>query len=285
MPPIDLKALAQRVDKLPALPEVSTLLLQMLGDPGVTIHSLQNVISRDASLSGSLLKLVNSAYFALPNRISDLGHAITMLGFSRVRGTLTGLSLYHVFRRLHGQATHDLRRFWLHSAVAGGVAKRVAQKKGGIDPEVAFATGLLHDIGKLVLLGYATDDFERVVAHAEKHKCSFLDAEKSLLATTHPEVGAWLGDHWSLPVPVMEAIRWHHEKERFADTPLALVAWVADYVAKAKGFGCVGSGETLELDQESWGLLGLPQETFYELMESASAEAEMANTILEAAHT
>ena len=278
---ITLREVTRKVDALPTLPEIATFVLNLLEDPNTSSQDVTNVIVRDSSLSGQILKLVNSAYFGLPQKVNDLNRGIALLGFGRIKNLVLSLSILKIFRALSKRQREDFNRFWQHSAVVAGLMKRLSLRMGRSEPEQAFVAGLLHDVGKVVLLGYFPKEYATILKLAEERKASFAATEGDVLATTHAEIGAWLAKSWNLARDVMEAIANHHKPQSFEADALSATLYFADYAAKARGVSCAGSCDPPQFDEKAWEVLGLPQEDYFEMMAAVDNERAIADIILQ----
>lgn len=278
---VSLQDVQRRVDTLPTLPEITTFVMNLLEDPDSSAQDVSNVIVRDPSLSGQIMKLVNSAYFGLPQKIGDLNRAIALLGYGRIKNLVLSLSLIRVFRTISKKQREDFAKFWEHSAVVAGLMKRVALRLGLEEPEQAFLTGLLHDVGKVAFMGYFPKEYAAVVRSAEEDKQSFSDAEAAAFSTGHAAVGAWMAKNWNLPADVVNAIETHHDEGAWDSDLLSAALYFADFAARSRGVACAGSCGSARFDERAWARLGLPQEDYYEMMGAVDSEKAIAGVILQ----
>ena len=101
--------------------------------------------------------------------------------------------------------------FWKHSLSVAVTSKSIAQKSGLDSPDNCFVGGLLHDVGKVIMAQYFTEDFIKVWTRMQNEYLPFYDAEQQELAVDHTKIGAYLADRWQLPRGLTDAIRWHHD--------------------------------------------------------------------------
>ena len=278
---VTLQDVQRRVDNLPTLPEITSFVMNLLEDPDSSAQDVSNVIVRDPSLSAQIMKLVNSAYFGLPQKIADLNRAIALLGYGRIKNLVLSLSLIRVFRAISKKQREDFTQFWQHSAVVAGLMKRVALRLGLEDPEQAFLTGLLHDVGKIAILGYFPKEYAAVLKAAEDKKESFAEAEGVAFSTGHAAVGAWMAKTWNLPGEVVDAIDSHHDDGAWDDDLLSAALYFADYAARSRGVACAGTFGATHFDERAWTRLGLPQEDYFEMMAAVDSEKAIAEVILQ----
>jgi putative nucleotidyltransferase with HDIG domain len=282
-PKATLQDVTRAIDSLPTLPEITSFVLEMLEDPASSSQDVTNVLVRDPSLSGQILKLVNSAYYGLPQKVSDLTRAIALLGYGRIKNLVLSLSLIRVFRTMSKRSKEDFQRFWLHSSVVAGLMKRLALRMGRAEPEQAFVAGLLHDVGKLILLGYAPKEHEAIVKLAQQRQAGFAELEGEVLATTHAEIGGWAARAWNLPRETVETVEWHHRSASWELGVLPAMLYFADYAARVKGVTCAGTFGAMTFAEKAWEVLGLPQEDYFEMMTAVESEQAIGDMILQVA--
>jgi len=234
-----------RIKDLPTLPSVLGKILSTAADPDSSALDLGQHIAADQSLSATLLKLVNSAYYGFYRQISSVTQAIVMLGFLEVRNlTLTATA----FRTLSKSSSdYDRTQLWRHSLATAMAAERLA-KLGKIEKEGTFEAGLLHDFGKVALDMLYPEAFRDAAKTAHSRGCYMHEAEQELFGLDHAEIGGLLGEHWNLPEPVVEAVRFHHEPGRAEMAPiLTHLVHIANYVAYQADLGELSSGRAPEL--------------------------------------
>lgn len=196
-------------DRIPSLPAVVGRLNEMVCDPDCAVSEIARVLSTDEGLVARVLRVANSAFYALPGRVSTIPLAITILGITTLRNLVIGTALADLTRSLTG-SLEEAERLWDHSVDVGVWSRWIARKVGGLDPEEAFTAGLLHDIGKGLVLRALPADRQRVKGHLiESEESSTI--EKETLGFDHTQMGGWAASRWSLPAALVEAVRWHHE--------------------------------------------------------------------------
>lgn len=280
---MDLKQLISEITELPTLPQVAVTLMELLDDPGTSANEINRVMARDPALASKILRLVNSAYYGLSNKVSSLNQAIVILGFKTVKSVALSASVMGLFKGPKGAGLFDRQQFWKHSIACACVSRLAGQKQKGFDPEAAFSAGLLHDIGKQVLEHYLPAQTDEIVRKAEQKKCSFIEAESEVMQTNHAEIGKWLAETWQLPAELGAAIGAHHDLASSEAKELVAVIQFSNYLAKVKGIGAPGSAETPELSKEVWELLAVDKDDLPELVNTINQEIEAASSWLEVA--
>lgn len=206
-----LKALVGQMSRLPSIPSLYREIVEALQDPDVPMSVVGRIIGRDISMSAQILKLVNSAFFGLRRRVSSPDEAATFLGLDTLRSLVLSLNAFSQFEgvRVEGFFFSDL---WLHSLETGAAAKAVAlcERADRKLADEAFVSGLLHDTGKVVMAANFPDRYTEVVRLVQAEGLEPCDAERRIFGASHPDVGGYLLGLWGLPVPVVEAIAFHH---------------------------------------------------------------------------
>jgi HD-like signal output (HDOD) protein len=183
---------------------------RLMQDPRTSAEELGRSISSDPALVSKVLKLVNSAFYGFPGRISTISQAIVILGFSTIRNVVLTTSVLKAFGRSGGHNGLDLNAFWEHSLLTGAIARSLAVEREMNFIEETFISGLLHDMGRLILSQKLAGEFEKVLYVKQKTGITQLQAEQSVLKLTHGDIGGWLARKWNLPLPYVEVMRCHH---------------------------------------------------------------------------
>jgi putative nucleotidyltransferase with HDIG domain len=225
-----LKSLDQ-IEDLPTLPAVAMEVNKMLLDEDITISQLSGAIEKDQAMVSKILKLVNSAFFGLRGKISNISHAVVVLGFNTIRNVVVSISIINAFSIKEGLDGFDIAEFWKHSVAVAVTSKYLAEKAGIHSADNCFVAGLLHDIGKIVLLQHFKDLFQKVWLAVKGKRLSFYEAEKSQIQIDHAWIGGYLAQKWQLPIPLIDAIRYHHDvKPTINDQHLLMIIHVADII-------------------------------------------------------
>lgn len=252
---IQIEEAIERIGELPTLPSVLGKILNTAADPDASALDLGEHITTDQSLSATLLKLVNSAFYGFHRQITSVTQAIVILGFLEVRNlALTATA----FRTLDTGATdYDRVQLWRHS-LASAMAADAIKKKLGEPIEGAFEAGLLHDIGKVVLDMLYPEIFVQAARQAHAESRTIADVLKERVGIDHAEVGGLLAEHWELPPAVVAAIRYHLRPEEAPEaSKLIYVAAAANALTYPAGLGESSNGTPLEVPESAREALGL----------------------------
>ncbi|BCO08226.1 signal transduction protein [Desulfolithobacter dissulfuricans] len=228
-----LKELISGIGSLPSLPSLYVRLQKALQDPDTTQTDVAAIIETDISMTAKILQLVNSAFFGLYQKVSSVSRAVNLLGLDTIKALVLGTE---IFSELHTSSkVFSVDSLWNHSMATGAFARKIAALEYN-DREMAedaFLGGILHDIGKLVLISFMPARFEEAVLLAREKEMVLVEAERQVFGAGHDDVGAYLVGLWGLPGSVVEACCFHHRLERFPGQELSpvLAIHVADVLS------------------------------------------------------
>jgi HD-like signal output (HDOD) protein len=205
-----IKSIVEYVDQLPPLPVVAQRILQLVRQEETSSQDIAQVISMDTALAAKVLRIVNSAFYSPASPVTTIQRAVAMLGFSELKNMTLGVKIMDTFSDTDG-GTMDRDAFWEHSLACGLCAQNLSEKLQQGFPEETFLGGLLHDVGKLVLDAYLTDQWKVVQQQAKKKQLAPLAVEKKVIGVPHTDVGQWLAERWKLPRLHQIAIQHHHD--------------------------------------------------------------------------
>lgn len=269
------QTLEKKLADLPPLPTVVMKIMETVNNPDTSAEDLNRLISMDPGLSSKVLRIVNSAYYGFPKRISTITHAVVILGFNTVRNLVLGVSAFGILTQKSMPYGLNRTQFWEHSvatAVAGNVIgkKRLAKMRNAADE--AFIGGLLHDIGALFLDSYFPVQYAVAMAFAAREQKTAYEAERLILGIDHMTVGRRIAEYWNFPPHLVAMLGSHHEptkqKEQFE---LTAVIHAGDWLAWQSGYFSSEHTRAPELDPEVAAWLAFDDET----LEWAKREAEM----------
>lgn len=222
---------------LPSMPQVLVELIDICNVNEIDLQKAAAVVAKDASLSAKVLQLVNSAFIGSKRKYTDIHQAVIYLGAEVVKNLAISVSVQQVFRRVETNTLLSLDRFWYHSFHNGLIAQNIAREIDFPSPSDAYLSGLLHDIGKLLLWmafpgKYAPLLLKGVRCH--NGRLAFLEKEK--LAIDHCEAGAWLCRQWHLPTTIADSIEYHHHPidEVAQALPLTKILSFSDMLSHAE---------------------------------------------------
>lgn len=234
--------LKNEIKHLQIVPSVAIKLLKLTSDDNVRIEDLSRTIETEPTLAAKILKNVNSAAYALPNKITSLNRAVNMLGFSTVRQLALNLLLYNNLIKHNPAQIFDFLFFWQHCLYVASLSRRIAVALKHPDPDLVYTGGLLHDIGKVVLETYGRVTYSDFICSLGINKHSTIEEERSFFGLTHTEMGHVFCLEWQLPASITAIVACHHnqptETSPYAifKTEIAIVSF-ANYIAWVQGIG------------------------------------------------
>lgn len=245
--------------ELASLPAVVMRAMELLNDPDSSASDIGQVISEDPALSAKLLRIVNSAFYSFPSRIETISRAITIVGTLEITDLILGSTAVDAFAGLPNELI-DMQHFWEHSLYAGVVARVLARHHRAPNTERFFVSGLLHDIGSLVLYNQRPAESRQALERA-RSGTPLHEVEREIFGFDHSEVGAELMQAWNLPEAFIEATRHHHQPVEARTFPLeAAMVHLADVIAAGAHTTGSGTGQVPPLEPRAWELTGLSVE-------------------------
>lgn len=261
------KIIMRRLQELPPMPQVMFKAREIMNDPKSNFKALSDILETDQAMATRVLRLSNSAFYGLAGKVSSVQHASVLLGYKTV-GEIVSMagSSTLLGESLDGYKL-DSGDLWHHSMAVALASKIIAKK---IKPEMendAFAAGLIHDAGKIVLDKYLQERntlFEEFMKEGEK---TFLDAEKQILGFDHSEIAALMCQSWKIPNSLTTAVCYHHYPSRSRDSILAYIVHVADSLSLMSGIGTGIDGMFYKMDNKALGYLGLSEDKISPIIE------------------
>lgn len=256
----------RRVKELPPMPQTVFKARQILGDPKSSAQEVAGILQTDPSLAAKVLKMANSPYYGLSGKVSSIQHAAVVLGYKTLAEIVTlagGSAVLGSTLEGYDLAAGDL---WRHSLGVAFGSRIIANRKHPGLANDAFAAGLIHDVGKLVLDPYVKErrgPFQSFMAGEQR---PFLQAEKEILGFDHGEIAFELCKAWNVPPVLLSAIRYHHAPAKGNGSDLTAMVHVADVVAMMSGIGVGMDGLLYEMDSKSMEALGLHEADITALM-------------------
>ena len=246
-PSVNITDLIAKVKDLPPLPSVVMRAMEMTMDPDASIHNLQLLISQDQALSAKMLRIVNSAMYALRREVSTVSHAVAVLGMDAVKSVIMAASVERVFQSAKDLGTKLMSdHSWGTALAARAIARRVRYT----NTEEALVSGLMHDIGKPVLMQNLRDRYSVIVQEVYKGNTTFHQMELLSFGFSHAHVGALLARKWNFPPQLAEAVGHHHNPISAPNyVQLACIVNLANLIMVHMGIG-FEKDKTLVLEKQ-----------------------------------
>jgi putative nucleotidyltransferase with HDIG domain len=247
----------------PVLEEIE----QALESPQCNLSTIGDAIQKDPDLTARLLRLANSPFFGFANRLSTVAEAVSLLGIQQIQDMIMASSVLEQFKGVPDRFVNK-DSFWRHSLAVGITARLLAMERRLPKPDKFFVAGLLHDVGRLVLLSQAAEWAQAVFELYQSERILLRDAEKKVLGYDHQQIAAELLQSWSYPPVLVQAVAFHHTPGQSAARMDAAVVHVADHLVNAMGTGSSGEQFVPPLDDKAWSTLGLGVETLAKIVET-----------------
>lgn len=242
--------LLDHVRSLPPLPASAERLLSAADDPDVNIRKLAPIVAQDQALTARILKVANSAFYGFPQQVTTVSQAMVILGLQSVRNIALSVALLSMQQEEDGVRRGRLEQLWWHAIAVASAARKLAAGTRRIHPEQAFVSGLLHDVGKVVLVKGLGEEYERLLERAEAGAAPLHVLEREALGTDHAAVGQALCAYWNIPPALTHIVAAHHGPVAGEEDPLSaegdelLLRTVRSANALAKIAAMGGSGNT-----------------------------------------
>ncbi|MCP4645924.1 MAG: HDOD domain-containing protein [bacterium] len=205
----NLKRVVERAGELPAVPEIVAEVLRVTQDPSSDLNTVGDVVERDPALTAKILRISNSAYYGLKQHVGTLKLALVVLGITEVRNIVLGVS---VFDAVQDQSINPTmaRDVYGHCLVTGALAKKLFTRLSLNSHGEAFVSGVLHDIGKLLLVRKIKDGYIKLLKVTEGEPEALCRIEKEAFGFTHADAAAAVAELWDFPKPLTDALWLHH---------------------------------------------------------------------------
>ncbi len=245
------KSIEKFIQKMPSLSTTVGKVMEICSRTDASPNELNKVVSLDPVLTGQVLKLINSAYYSLVNKVTSLTRAITMLGMNTVKNIALSTAIIRTISGAKKSRALPTTKFWAHSIGAGVSARLLGELKDFslMEREELFLAGLLHDLGKIPF----GDEYSEVLTIARRRQLPLIRVERHMLGIDHEEVGLMIAEKWKLNTVITQCITKHHEAgnlEGELGQQIALVA-LGNIYANILDHGYAGDPFPAEGDIES----------------------------------
>jgi len=250
--------IAQQLGRLPTLPSSYYRIVQLADRESSSAADFEEAMRPDPALTANVLRLANSALFGMPRSIASIRHAVAMLGTRRVVQAALGAAMHKIVPdELPGYGM-DSGEYWRHSVAVAVYTTQIAKNRSHSDPGIAFTSGLLHDIGKLMAGAFLAENLDDIVAKMREEDNAFVTAEQLVMGIDHTKVGMLVADRWQLPHAITSVARYHHSpSEATDDCVLVDMVHIADCLAHGMGYGTDIGELSRSIDESAMVRLGL----------------------------
>ena len=264
----ELKRQIANVPSLPTLPTTSTRLLQALASETVSLDTVAQIVAEDVGMTVKILQMVNSAFFGLPTHVDSPARAVSLLGIETVKALVLTAGVFEQFKIMPLESM-SLESVYSHSMSVGVTAQKIARRLK-LDKRIAddaMLAGMMHDIGKPILLMHFRNELSTALQIAAEQNISLHTAEERIMGVSHAEIGAYLLSLWGEPDSTVEAVLQHHHPSRSKSNCINALTMVHI----ANGLHCVDKYP----DIQSWKKRAL-DESYLEALQLTDAVEELA---------
>lgn len=263
----------KQLTELPTVPIVISRLIKVLQDENASVNDLSEVIRHDQSISARMVAVANSPFFGYPGRINSIEQAILMLGFDIVKSIALGVSVMGLFPFQYSA----VKKMWAHSYSVATISGFLCCKIPVADKGICFLAGLLHDIGKIVLMGLYRNEYQTFVKSDDP-----VDVEKNIFQCTHAQAGAWFLESLSFPEEIVLPVCHHHDMVE-VDNHKGIVStvYLAEGLVRTLKPDLAYDGQWTEGHSKTWHDSGLGEDDINELRSFLTEKEEHINSFFE----
>jgi putative nucleotidyltransferase with HDIG domain len=285
-----IKLIVNRIHNLPTPPTVFAQVNKVINNPSTSAYQIGAIIAEDPALSAKILKLTNSAFYGLSRTVTSVKQAIVILGLDVVKSLVLSASVFETFSKRNSVDRVFLDNFWRHSLLVAFMSRIISRTKNFpsfLEAEESFSAGLLHDIGKLVILTHLPDEFVKIKqAKDGKPDVAISIIEEEVLGFDHAAVGGYLCQKWNLPEHLNQSIQNHHNPQENLENLSTQIIHISDYLAwksQEAEFNTDGYSKTIPICEQSWSMLGLEISQEDQLIQLLFTEYMKAETFIKMA--
>ena len=270
-----IKSLVENRVDLPVMPRIAATVMREVASQLSNADRLARLISSDEALAGRIMRVSNSTFYRRKLPTTTLQRAVVQLGRNMVRDLVVSLSSQSMYRNSDPLS----ERLWQHSIATGLACGLVAEQSRRVEKDEAFIVGLLHDVGKTVLMANDEAAYREVVARMAKEGVDSWVAEEEAFGCHHAAVGGVMLMQWELPMQQVNAILWHHHLDDLNLVPdtgrdLACVVHIADMLTNHLGINATGIEKPMVLETAPQQALGLSDQQLEMLAEQTRERYE-----------
>lgn len=207
------KLILSKVKQLPPMPQIASRVIQICEKPDFNFSEILMLVSKDISLTTSILKFANSAIFSPISEIKDLRQAMTFMGSTNLKNLIISLSFESLY---HKNIDFISQKIWEHSVAVSIFARLVALLKKPDIASEAFALGMMHDVGQIIFR-ISLPEYEEFVEAAFNNDLPLTEVERNFIGFDHAELGGYTMKVWKMPSVFIKSIYFHHEPWKSTD--------------------------------------------------------------------
>ena len=264
-----LQKLEQENISLPEIPSIVFELNEVIANPLSSAEDIAQVVHRSPSLTALLLKIVNSPFYGFPSKIDKISLAVTLIGTREISGLALGISIISQFNNIPKEIL-SMYSFLRHSLACGIISRILAAHKSIPQTEQLFVSGLLHDLGRLILYSYFPEESLNILGRARLSDKLLYQQETDYLGCNHTHLVKQLLQQWKLPMVLENNVFYHHNPSEAQQPIPATLVHLADVITNSLGIGTSGERYVPPLDNAAWENLGLSPTCFDVVVKQAT---------------
>jgi HD-like signal output (HDOD) protein len=266
---ITAKELVSNVTSLVSLPEIYLRVRDTINDPYSSIDKVSSIVSQDPNIASKILRISNSSFFGFASEITSINRAISIMGLSQLHDLVLAISVVRSFKGIPNNLI-NMKEFWMNSVFCAVISRLLAGKCNVLDSERLFVTGLLHDIGHLLMYIHLPYQMADILTAAKQQHSSIAEVEKQALGFDYANVGGELLKAWKMPESYNEAVAYHTDLNKADEFKLdASVIHIASIMVRKQESVNKGYGEP-HFDPIAWRITELTPD----VLESVKQEAK-----------
>jgi HD-like signal output (HDOD) protein len=266
--------------KLPEIPSVVYELNDVISNPLSSSDDIAQIVQKSPSLTSILLKIANSPIYGFPSKIDKISLAVTLIGTREISSLGLGLSVLSTFDKIPRELV-DMFSFLKHSIACGIISRMLASNIGIAQTEQYFVTGLVHDLGRLIIFCNFPEDSRNILHLSQTTHKLLYELEEDYFGCNHSHVARLLIKKWKLPVSLENNVFHHHNPAEAPQPVAATLLHLADIITNSLGIGTSGERFVPPLDTKAWDALGLPITCFDKVIKQATHQFFALEAMLE----
>jgi putative nucleotidyltransferase with HDIG domain len=240
------EGLLKKFSTAKTLPHTAIQLTRLIADDSSTMQDFETTIKMDPTMVLRLLRVANSPYFGLRQKVSSISRAVVVIGINNLRNLIMTDSLKNIFKETQPHAAFSRNHLWLHCAAVAICSQMIMERIFGENGEDAFLCGILHDIGMIVEDQTVHDLFVKACESQKDNSFSIIFNEKEIIGTDHCEIGHLLARDWQLPAEICEGIQQHHQNlDQVSPSSMTGVIQMAEYIVSRLNYPAIPGMKTL----------------------------------------
>ncbi len=276
---ISLEEVINRLNDLPSLSEVAREILNDLNNDDISMDVMVEKVALDQSLAAKVLKLANTSYYGANSKVVTIQQAVSLLGTEHLKNLIRTTIFTHHLPTAHCRG-FDNKAYWRHN-IATAICAELISRTLHMKQDFAFTAGLLHDIGRLVLVVKFPKKYEQVIQCVKEKDCELIDAERAVLGVDHVGVGLILALQWNFSEAIQDAISGHHSPADKELNSLASIVHVANAIVHALDLSESENELVPTISPFAWDLLGLNEDAYLAIFHETELRFQAMNQILE----